>query len=91
MEKKMAGVQTPQLLIKVVDNTDNKGIFIRYYFALYPTYKKRVQFDEQKFYSGHGALNFTNSEKRRLAAGDLTIFVYNEGALRVFRKPELKK
>jgi len=88
MEKKMDKVQTPQLLIKVVDDTDNKGIFIRYNFALYPTYKSRVQFNEQKFPSNRAALRFKNSETRRITDGLLTVFVCLDGSVRVFARPD---
>jgi hypothetical protein len=82
--EKIKNAKAPNVLIKLVDNSDNQGVFLRYSYVLNIIYKRG--FREQKISNRNKALRFSETEKKRLEAGDLTIFVYNNGKLLVFKK-----
>lgn len=82
--KRVGSVNTPALWIFVVDPGDNAGIFIRHSFPLYPRYKHRLRLGESKFPTWEAATRFKQNVKKKLHAGELTIFVISGPRLLVF-------
>jgi len=86
IEKRIDGIRTPTLWIRVVDPTDNYGVFIRYSFPFYPRYKHRLQLLENQYSTWRKATAFKPNVKRNLRRGTLTVFVISGTHIEVFDK-----
>jgi len=77
-------VRTPALWVFTVDPGDAAGIFIRYTFAFFPKYKHRMSLGESRHITWERAVRFKRNVRKKLLAGELTIFVISGSRLQVF-------
>lgn len=77
-------VDTPALWVFTVDPGDDAGIFIRYTFPFFPKYKHRMVLGESRHISWERAVRFKRNVRKKLLAGELTIFVISGPRLLVF-------
>ncbi len=86
VEKRIDQVRTKSLWIRVVDATDNYGIFIRYSFPFYPGHKQRLHLMEHQMPTWRAATNFKPHEVKRMRDGSLTVFVIQDEVIEIFDK-----
>lgn len=84
VEMKIENVRTEVLWIRVVDPTDNYGVFIRYSFPFYPRHKRRLHLVESQYPTWETATVFKPNVRKNLRRGALTIFVISGTHIEVF-------
>lgn len=90
IEKRIDHVRTPNLWIRVVDSTNNHGIFIRYTFPFYPAYKNRLHMTENQAPTWKMGTSFKPREIKHILNDSLTVFVIKGDWIEIFTREKLK-